>query len=512
MRKALITFIILLFITGCSTNPVTGKKELTVISESYEISVGESNYKLMQQAQGGVYNAEKEVGNYVSKVGNKLAAVSDRPHLPFEFVVLDNSVPNAWSLPGGKIAINRGLLIELNNEAELAAVLGHEIVHSAARHGANMMERAVLMSAGLVGLQQILKGHKYEDVAMAGAALGSTLGMLKYSREAEFEADKYGIKYMVAAGYDPQGAVELQELFLKLSKGKRSNWFSTLFLTHPPSEDRIQANKQTAASYPPVGFMGVEEYQKAIAPLKKAQEAYDALDKGYECLGNHNFEGALYLAERGIKIEPNEAHLYNLKGKAQLALRNFDDALQSFDKAIQLNNDYFDFYLQKGLVEQRLGYKELAKQDLTLSASLLPSAEAEYALGQIYTQEGNRKEALKHFQIAAQADTKSGAAARENLGRTDLAQHPERYIKILTSNNNKGELYLNIDNQSSADVKNIEVLITFVDSHHKILHKQHHKIYRTIPSNKRITLSTSIKNPPKTAKIYTQILGAEIAF
>ncbi|MEJ2181579.1 MAG: M48 family metalloprotease, partial [Gammaproteobacteria bacterium] len=98
---------------GCGTNPVTGETEFQLVSEGQEISIGQENYLPSQQSQGGAYVTDPELSRYVNSVGQKLAKVSDRPNLPYEFVVLNNSVPNAWALPGGKIAVNRGLLLEL---------------------------------------------------------------------------------------------------------------------------------------------------------------------------------------------------------------------------------------------------------------------------------------------------------------------------------------------------------------------------------------------------------------
>ena len=135
-------------LAGCGVNPVTGKKELQFVSEAQELQIGAQHYSPTRQSEGGDLTVLPELTAYVNGVGQKLAAVADRK-LPYEFVVLNNSVPNAWALPGGKIAINRGLLTELQNEAELAAVLGHEIVHAAARHGAKAQERGTLMQAGL---------------------------------------------------------------------------------------------------------------------------------------------------------------------------------------------------------------------------------------------------------------------------------------------------------------------------------------------------------------------------
>ena len=118
--------------TGCAVNPVTGKNELSIISESQELAIGAQQYGPSQQSQGGIYSVDLALTDYVNEVGQRLAAVSDRK-LPYEFIVLNDSVPNAWALPGGKIAINRGLLMPLDSEADLAAVLRHEIVHAAAR-------------------------------------------------------------------------------------------------------------------------------------------------------------------------------------------------------------------------------------------------------------------------------------------------------------------------------------------------------------------------------------------
>ena len=138
-----------LLIAGCAVNPVTGKQELSLTSAEREVAIGSEQYVPAQQSQGGDYVVDPALTAYVSRVGQKLAAVSDRPELPYEFVVLNNDVPNAWALPGGKIAVNRGLLTKLKSESELAAVLGHEIVHAAARHGAKQMDKQLIIGGGV---------------------------------------------------------------------------------------------------------------------------------------------------------------------------------------------------------------------------------------------------------------------------------------------------------------------------------------------------------------------------
>jgi predicted Zn-dependent protease len=178
------TAVVFVALSACAVNPVTGKKEFTLVSETEEIELGTKNYAFMQQAGGGEYDIDPVLTEYVQGVGSRLVAVSDRP-LPYEFVVLNSSVPNAWALPGGKLAINRGLLTEINSEAELAAVLGHEIVHAAARHSAKQMERGIWLQAAVIGTAIATGDSGYSDLAVGGASVGAQLLSQTYGRGAE---------------------------------------------------------------------------------------------------------------------------------------------------------------------------------------------------------------------------------------------------------------------------------------------------------------------------------------
>lgn len=368
-----------LALTGCGVNPVTGKKEMQLVSEQKEIEIGQQYYSYLIQAEGGQYTADPGVDRYVAGVGEKLAAVSDRPQLPYEFTVIDNNIPNAWALPGGKIAINIGLLTNLSNEAELAAVLAHEIVHSAARHGAQAMQRSALLQTGMMGLSGAIDGSSYEGAIMQGANIGLGLITTKYSRSAELEADKYGIKYMQKAGYDPQASVTLQEMFVRLDEQRDIDWMEGLFATHPPSEERVVANQTSVDQYPQGGYIGEKEYKKAMKHLKKTATGYDAMERGYKFLYRNDSHSALDQANIAINIEPAEGHFYNLQGKALIMQRRYKEALQAFDKAIDCNPNYFEYYLQRGLLKQRMRMN--GRADLEKSFALLPTEEAYRALG-----------------------------------------------------------------------------------------------------------------------------------
>src|SRR5690554_2715635 len=288
---------------GCAVNPVTGKKQLSLISEGEELALGAEQYTPTQQTQGGQFYIDPELTVYVREVGMKMAQVSDRPDLPYDFVVLNNSVPNAWALPGGKIAINRGLLVKLDDEAQLASVLGHEIVHAAARHSVQRMQQGMLISAGMAGIGIAVSDNEWAGLIMGGAAVGAQLALAQYSQGGELESDAYGIKYMRAAGYDPQAAVELQELFLQLSEGRDSDWLSGLFASHPPSARRVQANQQLVQEIGGGGYRGREAYQHRIALIKKLQPAYDAHDKAMKLASEGDFDGALASVNQAIKAE-----------------------------------------------------------------------------------------------------------------------------------------------------------------------------------------------------------------
>jgi beta-barrel assembly-enhancing protease len=261
-----------LALAACGVNPVTGKKELQFVSESQEVQIGQENYQPSRQTQGGDLVIDPELQAYVSEVGNRLARVADRP-LPYEFSVLNNSVPNAWALPGGKIAVNRGLLTRLNSEAELAAVLGHEIVHAAARHGARSMERGMLLQGAMVALAVGVQDNQYANLIVGGAMLGANLISTRYGRDAELESDAYGMRYMQRAGYDPAAAIDLQKTFVKLSEGRRQNWLEGLFATHPPSQERVAKNEQTARELGAGGDYGRERYQEKLANLRRLDPA-----------------------------------------------------------------------------------------------------------------------------------------------------------------------------------------------------------------------------------------------
>ena len=440
--------------SGCTANPVTGKKEFRVMSEKQELDIGQKMYIPLQQEQGGAYVVDKELTAYVVGVADRLADVSDR-HLPYEFVVLNNSAVNAWALPGGKIAINRGLLLELDNEAQLAAVIGHEIVHSAARHSARQYEKGILLNLALVGAQIAAHEHRDGRYAVMGASVGAHMISLKYGRDNELESDKYGMVYMSRAGYDPAEAIRVQEMFVRLSGGKTPGRFATLFRSHPPSQHRVDKNAETAGTLRQGGTVNREIYQRMIAGLKKTKPAYDAHDKGRAALSKKQYRSALGLAEEAITLEPREAQFFELKGKAFQGLGNNGEATRAFDKAIALNPKLYDSRLQRGSLRKASGDEAGAREDLDASLRLMATAQGHYQLGLMESDSGNAESALKHFQFASQGQDGFGKSARIEVARRTLAQNPERFIQTSAGVNNRGYAVVQVKNVSPIPIRNL---------------------------------------------------------
>lgn len=411
-KFAALAFIFVL--AGCGTNPVTHKRELQLIPESQEISMGQQNYIPARQQQGGDYITDPELTAYVQSVGNKLAAVADR-QLPYEFVILNDSVPNAWSMPGGKIAFNRGLLYELDSEAELAAVLGHEIVHAAARHGAKAMENGMLLQGAVMAAGIASQDNQYAGLIVGGAQLSSQLIATKFSRSEESEADLYGMRYMKKAGYDPSAAVTLQETFVRLSKDQHSNFIEGLFASHPPSEERVAANKATLAELGAGGKIGKEIYAQKVRRLKATEAAYKAYDQGKQALVKGDVSQADALARQAVAGEPREARFQELLGDIALKQNRNEEALNYYQRAIDLQPDYFRPYLQKGVVLNNLGRHAEAEPLLKRSNELLPTANGFYLLGKIAEDRGDLETAAQNYQVAASSDSGIGRAATARL-------------------------------------------------------------------------------------------------
>jgi predicted Zn-dependent protease len=217
-------------LAACQTAPITGRQQLILLPESEDAKLGLQAYQEIKKEEK--VSNDPELNREVRQVGQRIAAVSGHPDWNWQFTVFQNAEPNAFALPGGKVGVYTGLFKVAKNEAQLATVLGHEVGHAIARHGAERMSQGMLEQAGLAVLGAAT-GPAYAQLAAQAATLAI---ILPYSRTQESEADHIGLILMAKAGYDPRQAIDLWENFQKLDGQKPPEFLST----HPSEGTRIQ--------------------------------------------------------------------------------------------------------------------------------------------------------------------------------------------------------------------------------------------------------------------------------
>jgi len=239
-RILIVGLILLLLLTGCVKNPVTGKRQLVLLSEAQEIEIGKASHPEVLAEFGAVDSGALQA--YVAAIGQKMAQASHRPDLPWTFTVVDSPVVNAFAIPGGFVYFTRGILTFMNDEAELAGVLGHEIGHVTARHSVSQISKAQLFGLG-IGLGSAFSAtfRNLSDLAQ----LGTGLLFLRYGRDAERQSDQLGIQYMFGQNYDPRRMSRFFEVFQAMREQSGQaipDWLST----HPAPPDRIAATSARA--------------------------------------------------------------------------------------------------------------------------------------------------------------------------------------------------------------------------------------------------------------------------
>lgn len=244
MRKgACFLFAFVIAAAACATNPVTGKRQMSLLSEADELAIGQQQDVEIRREMG-VYD-DPALQRYVEDIGQALARVSHRPTLPWSFTIVDNPAVNAFALPGGYVYLTRGLLAYLNDESQLAGVLGHEIAHVTARHAAQAYTRQAQAGIGLAILGIFVPSTQpFTDLGAAGLSVL----FLRHGREAELEADRLGVEYASGAGFDPSGVPRFLATLARvnaLSDRGVPNWLST----HPDPGSRVTKAEPVAGQF-----------------------------------------------------------------------------------------------------------------------------------------------------------------------------------------------------------------------------------------------------------------------
>lgn len=265
---------------ACATNPVTGKSQMSLLSEAEELAIGQQQDAEIRREMG-VYD-DPALQSYVSEIGQELARTSHRPNLPWTFTVIDSPAINAFALPGGYIYVTRGILAYLDDESELAGVLGHEIGHVTARHAAQAYTRQAQASLGLTVLSIFVPG--VQPFTQLGSA-GLSVLFLKNDRAAELEADRLGVEYESGAGWDPSGVPRFLATLARvdaLSEDGVPNWLST----HPAPESRVGRAEPVAGKFAAATATkkNRDEYLHRIAGLIHGDNPKDGIVRGNEFL------------------------------------------------------------------------------------------------------------------------------------------------------------------------------------------------------------------------------------
>ncbi|MEX1302401.1 MAG: M48 family metalloprotease [Desulfotignum sp.] len=398
--SAILTAAGLVPVWGCAKDPVTGKTQLMMLTQDQEIAIDRQQSPFQFSSDYGVVQ-DASLNRYVGQVGANLVPFSHRSGMPYNFQCVNATYINAYAFPGGSIAVTRGILLSLENEAELAGLLGHELGHVNARHTAEQVSKSQLSSLFVGGLAILANSQAkgLGNLTQQLGALGQGLYLAKYSRDNEREADYLGHEYMVKAGYGSPGFVGLMEMLNTLNK-QQPTAAQMLFSTHPMNDERLAAAFQrdqgpyAQTRNAPVYRDRYMDQTAALRQRKKAielmqegekylsQEKYDAArtafasalklaDDDYagyvlmakcQLIQKKNAEAATY-ADAAIELYPTEPQGHYMAGLAHVGTRQFDRALDNFIRCDQLlpGNPQLTFY--KGYSRDNLGQRQAAAND-----------------------------------------------------------------------------------------------------------------------------------------------------
>jgi len=315
---------------GCAKNPVTGQNQFMLVSEEQEIAMDKQASPHQLSADYGPVQ-DGELNNYVAGVGKSLSDKSHRPHMPYSYQVVNANYVNAYAFPGGTIACTRGIMLDLDNEAELSALLGHETGHVNARHTASRMSTQMLAGT-LAGLGGAVVGSKYggEWGALAGGLGGIGVGALlaSYSRNDERQADGLGMKYMTQAGYNPNGMTGLMEM-LNEQHDRKPSALEIMFSTHPMSSERLATVRKSANTR----YLGAKEYSvyrerymDNTASLRKIGPAVKEMQTAEKLMREEKYGEAEDHLATALKLAPNDYTGLLLMSKCQIAQEKYDKA------------------------------------------------------------------------------------------------------------------------------------------------------------------------------------------
>jgi len=360
---------------GCATDPVTGETVLVGMSRNQEIDVDRRQSPHQFSADYGPVQ-DAGVNNYLSSVGQQLGGVSHRPDMPYSFRAVNANHVNAYAFPGGSIGVTRGILIETENEAELAGLLGHEVGHVAARHAAEQAGKTLVAQAALAGgaAYASTRDPALGNVVASLGSLGAGALLAHYSRNNEREADRLGMGYMAQTGHNPEGMAGLMDVLRSKNKSRPSA-MELMFSTHPPSEERYQTARRRAAEeyaeYRNAPFYR-ERFMDETAPIHRLKPTVLEEQKGEREMGRKSYGAAERHFRSALDNTPDDYAGNVLLGKSLLAQEKPREANRYFERAINIYPQEAQAHHLRGLTELSAGNFEAAYEQFDRYEQLLP--------------------------------------------------------------------------------------------------------------------------------------------
>jgi predicted Zn-dependent protease len=314
------------WLTGCATDPVTGKKSMVMIDTAQEVAVDKQHSPLQFSEDYGI-TQDAGLNRYVTDLGGRLGKVSHRPTMPYSYNVVNANYVNAYAFPGGTIATTRGIMLEMDSEDALAALLGHEIGHVNARHYAERQAKSSLLDVLANTASIVITGGRTELAQLISNVGGGAL-LAHYSRDNEREADALGMEYMTRANLNPAGMTDLMQMLNTQSHAKPSA-LELMFSTHPMSSERLaNANRALESTYADAAKRPRqrERYLDNTSQLRALKPAITEQQKGESMLNQKKYDQADAHLRKALALAPEDYPGLVLMGKTQMALNKPQEA------------------------------------------------------------------------------------------------------------------------------------------------------------------------------------------
>lgn len=406
-----LTALLLLMVAGCRVNPVTGNKQLIFYSTEQELALGDQYHPNLIYMYDGRYR-EAEVDRYLTTIVDRIHNVSHRREMRTDFTLLNTSIYNAFAIPGHVYA-TRGFVAKLENEAQFAAVMGHEMAHVTSLHTANQMTTNVLTSVG-VGIAQTVIGESTGAQAAAVAGqLSVTLLGLSYSREQERQADRVGTYYMAMGGWDAREAISMQRLLASMNE-RQPTFMDKYLSTHPQADNRIQEIRAVIEERDLVdgGYIqgdGIfaDRWNRYMSGLREVDKAYEPYDRGQKLIREKKYDEALAAANEALSRRTDQAPFHRLKGDALLGLEQAEQAGRAYQDSLQRDPSYVLANIGLGRVAMvQEQYAEAERQFATAVKAFPASLNAQYGLGLARIKLEKFREAIEPLRTVTEAAPK----------------------------------------------------------------------------------------------------------